>query len=111
MRGHNWWVEKLEARWLLSAVMFDSQFAGGYTPVTSDPSRVADVAIEQSDSKIIVAGHTHSDPDNIALSVSRYDTNGSIDSTFNHGQPDIFQLKPKPCKLRNRRMGRFSSLL
>ena len=72
-----------------SAHSFDSDLAGGFLPLTPDTRRVADVAALQADGKIVVAGHTIPDPDHAAVTLIRYNTDGSIDGNFNGGKPVV----------------------
>lgn len=79
-------IEALEARRLLASLQFDSNFAGGYAELSADTRRVADLAMEQADGKILVVGHTVVNADRGALSLVRYNADGLIDNSFAGGK-------------------------
>ena len=88
------WIDPLECRRMLSGAAFNSAFAGGYVSLTPGTARQADAAVQQADGKIVVAGHTVSSPNQGAISVSRYNADGSIDSHFGGGK--LVVIDPTP---------------
>jgi uncharacterized delta-60 repeat protein len=68
----------------------DSSFDGDGIRIVarSGNDRGQAVAIQQNDGKIVVAGYTNIFGSNDVL-VMRFNTNGSFDTTFNSGQPQV----------------------
>jgi uncharacterized delta-60 repeat protein len=82
-------VDALEDRCLLSAGALDTTF-GGTGVVTTSLSRYSDVAwavlIQPWDGKIVAAGVSG------PMSLARYNTNGSLDSTFGSGGIEVSKI-------------------
>src|SRR5262245_30314089 len=86
-------VERFESRTLLS-VSFSSKLAGAVAVLGPNDNRVADCVALQADGRIVVAGHSAPSDDDGALILRRYNTDGSIDPSFNHGKPASIDLTP-----------------
>jgi uncharacterized delta-60 repeat protein len=87
-------LEALEDRFLLSAGALDPTFGNGGVTTTSLSSGddVADNVLIQPNGKIVVAGSTaiHS---GTFMSLTRYNANGTLDSTFGSGGEEISKVR------------------
>jgi uncharacterized delta-60 repeat protein len=79
-------VEPLEGRSLLSAGALDPTFGGtGMVTTQIQNGSSSEAVAVQSDSKVVVAGLSHSAGNPNHFTVARYNTDGSLDSTFGTG--------------------------
>jgi len=90
-------VEILEGRTLLNAGALDTTFGGTGMVTTLIQNGGASVATAvQSDLKVVVAGESHSTDNVNHFTIARYNTDGSLDSTFGEGGTVVVPLGTSP---------------
>src|SRR5262245_33754530 len=88
-------LEHLESRTLLAASDLDPTFGTAGIVRPDATSRSAVVAAQQADGKIVVAGESAPYFDRgVGITIARYKTDGSVDSTFGSGGSVNLDLTP-----------------